>query len=176
MGKIKFLLYLNSNLVLLLNMVIKYIKRVDEKALAEEALLSEELSDIERKAFELIIKHGRKGIFQNDLWKQLGINSREASRIVGKLVKKGLITRKPAVNRGRRTYLLIAVTEKRKRAVRIKREKLEARIDVTPFLDIPCMRCQYINRCYSGGFFDPTKCSHLDKWILEEPSRSKDRR
>lgn len=142
--------------------------------MAEEALLSEELSDIERKALELIIKHGKKGIFQNDLWKQLGINSREASRIVSKLVKKGLITRKPAVNRGRRTYLLIAVTEKKRRVVRIKREKLEARIDITPFLDIPCMRCPYINRCYTGGFFDPTKCSQLDKWLLEELNKDKE--
>ncbi|WFO76329.1 MarR family transcriptional regulator [Desulfurococcaceae archaeon MEX13E-LK6-19] len=125
---------------------------------------------MERKAYELILKHGKKGIYQNDLWKQLGINSREASRIVNKLLKKGLITRKPAINRGRKTYLLIPITERRKRVVKIKKEKLETKIDVDPFLDIPCMRCPYINKCYSGGFYDPIKCPFMDEWLMNEIS------
>lgn len=139
--------------------------------MAEEALLYEELSDIERKAYELILKHGKKGIYQNDLWKQLGINSREASRIVNKLLKKRLITRKPAVNRGRKTYLLIPITEK-KLAVKIGREKLEAKVNIEPFLDIPCMRCPFIGKCYIGGFYDPTKCPMLDKWLEESSHKN----
>ncbi|MEM4055132.1 MAG: MarR family transcriptional regulator, partial [Desulfurococcaceae archaeon] len=67
----------------------------------------EELSDVEKRALEIIASSGDTGVFQNDLWKLLGVNSRDTSRIVNKLLRRGLIVRKPAVNRGRRTYLLL---------------------------------------------------------------------
>ena len=58
----------------------------------------EELSDVEKKALEIIADSGDTGVFQNDLWKLLGVNSRDTSRIVNKLLRRGLIVRKPAVN------------------------------------------------------------------------------
>jgi len=130
----------------------------------------EELSDMERKAYELILQRGKKGIFQNELWKILGINSREASRIVNKLMKKGLIVRQPAVNRGRKTYLLLPISEARQ-VIKLAPEKLEARIDITRFLDIPCVKCPHIDRCYIGGFYDPIKCTKLDEWIKKNIER-----
>ncbi|MCD6488973.1 MAG: AsnC family transcriptional regulator [Desulfurococcales archaeon] len=123
---------------------------------------------MERKAYELIKKHGRKGIYQNDLWRTLGINSREASRIVAKLLKKNLITRKPGVNRGRKTYLLIVIPESRRKKIIRRREIPKPRIDIRPFLDIPCVKCPYINKCYTGGFYDPTRCTWMEEWLDEQ--------
>ena len=130
-----------------------------------------ELSDLERKAYELIKKSGKKGIYQNDLWRQLNINSRDASRIVSKLLKKRLIIRKPAVNRGRRTYLLLPAPPRRKVRPKKKRIVFLTKFDIRPFLDIPCVRCPFIDKCYLKGFYDPTNCPWIEEWIEDEKYR-----
>ncbi len=137
-------------------------------------MLYNELSDLERRAYELILKHGKKGIYQNDLWKVMGINSREASRVVGKLLKKGLIVRKPAVNRGRKTYLITPAPPKKPTRARRRIElTFLTKVDIRPFLDIPCVRCPFIDKCYVGGFYDPIKCPWLEKWLYTQLYRKK---
>ncbi len=133
-----------------------------------------ELSELEKKAYDLILKRGKKGIFQNDLWKELGISSREASRVVIKLVKRGLIIRKPAVNRGRKTYLLLPAPPKKREKIKHKLElTFITKIDIRNFLDIPCVKCPFIDKCYRGGFYDPTNCPWIEEWILREISKMK---
>lgn len=123
----------------------------------------EELSDIEKKALEIIAGSGDAGVFQNDLWKLLGVNSRDTSRIVNKLLRRGLIVRKPAVNRGRRTYLLLIskVAKPRKKVP----TKIDLRIDIDRFIEIPCFNCPFIHKCYVGGFYNPITCNWLEEWI-----------
>ncbi len=123
----------------------------------------EELSDVEKKALEVIAGSGNAGIFQNDLWKLLGVNSRDTSRIVNKLLRRGLIVRKPAVNRGRRTYLLL--TSKVAKPKKKVPTKIELRIDLDRFMEIPCFNCPFIHKCYVGGFYNPITCSWLEEWI-----------
>ena len=60
---------------------------------------------IEETAFNLI-RDSKEGVFQNELWKMLEIDSRKCSRVVSKLLKEDLITREQAVSNGARTYLL----------------------------------------------------------------------
>ena len=60
---------------------------------------------IEETALEVISKY-EDGVFQNQLWKELDIDSRKCSRIISKLLKDGLITREPAVDNGARTFLI----------------------------------------------------------------------
>jgi len=134
----------------------------------EDLMEYNELSELEKKAYELIKKAGKKGIYQNDLWRQLNINSRDASRVVSKLLKKKLIIRKPAVNRGRRTYLLLLAPQKRKKKPKKQKIVFLTRIDIRPFLDIPCVRCPFIDKCYPRGFYDPTNCSWIEEWIEGE--------
>lgn len=123
----------------------------------------EELSDVEKKALEIIAGSGDTGVFQNDLWKLLGVNSRDTSRIVNKLLRRGLIVRKPAVNRGRRTYLLLIskATKPRRRVP----TKIDLRIDIDRFIEIPCFNCPFIHKCYVGGFYNPITCNWLEEWI-----------
>ncbi|MEM1532746.1 MAG: MarR family transcriptional regulator [Desulfurococcaceae archaeon] len=123
----------------------------------------EELSDVEKRALEIIASSGDTGVFQNDLWKLLGVNSRDTSRIVNKLLRRGLIVRKPAVNRGRRTYLLlISKAAKPRRKVPTK---IDLRIDIDRFIEIPCFNCPFIHKCYVGGFYNPITCNWLEEWI-----------
>ncbi|MBP1910030.1 helix-turn-helix transcriptional regulator [Methanolobus bombayensis] len=60
---------------------------------------------IEETAFNLI-RESKEGVFQNELWKMLEIDSRKCSRVVSKLLKEDLIVREQAVSNGARTYLL----------------------------------------------------------------------
>lgn len=62
------------------------------------------LTSLEENTLKTIISE--KGIFQNQLWKQLNIDSRKCSRIVKSLLDKNLIKREEAVSNGARTYLL----------------------------------------------------------------------
>ncbi|MCS7128014.1 MAG: MarR family transcriptional regulator [Sulfolobales archaeon] len=124
----------------------------------------EELSDVEKKALEVIANSGDAGIFQNDLWKLLGVNSRDTSRIVNKLLKRGLIVRKPAVNRGRRTYLLL-ISKKAAKPEKKVPMKINLRIDLDRFIEIPCFNCPFIHKCYIGGFYNPITCNWLEEWI-----------
>jgi transcription initiation factor TFIIIB Brf1 subunit/transcription initiation factor TFIIB len=61
---------------------------------------------IDAKAYHVICGHDKKGISQSGLWKELGITSRDASRIARRLEKKKWIRRSKVLEQGRWTYLL----------------------------------------------------------------------
>jgi DNA-binding MarR family transcriptional regulator len=69
-------------------------------AVEAEADLSEE----ERAALELVRETG--GIHQSDLWKELGVSSRQGSRIAESLSEAGLVERSEAVYKGHTTYFI----------------------------------------------------------------------
>ncbi len=115
------------------------------------------LSELEQKALEIIKSRGNDGIYQNELWKMLGIDSREGSRIALRLLKKGLIVREPVVHNGRRTYrLLLAKPAK---------PQVKFKVNLNTVLEIPCFTCPHLERCHVGGFFDPRTCHKLNQWI-----------
>ena len=64
----------------------------------------QELSEEELAGLELIRE--TKGIHQSDFWKELGVSSRQGSRIVTTLLEEDLITRFETVYNGNRTYFL----------------------------------------------------------------------
>jgi len=56
-------------------------------------LVTEEGADeLEKKAMELL-RQSKDGVLQSDLWKSLKISSREGSRLVLRLMRKGLVRR-----------------------------------------------------------------------------------
>ncbi|WP_406661586.1 Lrp/AsnC family transcriptional regulator [Methanolobus sp. ZRKC3] len=67
---------------------------------------------LEEDALNVIRSH-KEGVFQNELWKLLEIDSRKCSRIVSKLLDDDLINRESAVSNGARTYLLTVKEEKK---------------------------------------------------------------
>ncbi|MCE4612715.1 MAG: Lrp/AsnC family transcriptional regulator [Desulfurococcales archaeon] len=123
------------------------------------------VEDLEKSALTLI-KNSKDGLLQSDLWKMLGLDSREGSRLVIRLAKKGLIRREQVMVNGRRTYRLYLV-ESDSSAKRIL-------VDLTSILDIPCTTCPYIESCGPGNFYDPATCPLMDSWLeakLENRSR-----
>ncbi len=122
--------------------------------------MSVSLTPLEKKAYEIIRKSGKNGILQSELWRRLGVDSREGSRIALRLVKKGLIEREPVIHNGKRTYRLM-----------LKEEKgLE--VDIDSVINIPCFICPDHLRCGEGSYLNPVTCPKLTRWILNEAKKS----
>jgi len=114
------------------------------------------ISELEKKALKLI-EESSDGILQSDLWKMMNLDSREGSRLVLRLVKKGLVKREQVIVNGRRTYrLTLAKTTS---------EPVSVKIDISSILDIPCTTCPFINDCGPRNFHDPRLCPLLDRWL-----------
>ena len=114
-------------------------------------------NELERKALSLVLEAGEEGILQSDMWKSLGVTSREGSRLAIKFEEKGAVERRKVLHKGRWTYKLFSQT----RAVTIDSIR-----------DCPCMVCEDIDKCFTGGEITPINCPHLTIWIdpnLEPP-------
>jgi len=115
------------------------------------------LSELESKALEVIKSRGEQGIYQHELWKLLGIDSREGSRLAIRLLKKGLIVREPVVHEGRRTYKLMLAKP--------TTTTLKVEVNLDFVITIPCFTCSNLERCHPGGFYDPVNCPKLNHWL-----------
>lgn len=108
-------------------------------------------NDLEHHALQIVMGKGSEGILQSDLWRELGANSRDGSRISLKLEIKNLIKREREMSNGRWTYRLF-----------VKRQPLE----IDSVLDIPCVTCIDISKCEAGGEVSPAVCDNLTRWLL----------
>ncbi len=64
----------------------------------------EDLKPIEEEALELLRDKGK--LYQSELWKELDIDSRKASRLLSNLEDDELVIREEATHEGHRTYLV----------------------------------------------------------------------
>jgi hypothetical protein len=106
---------------------------------------------LERRALEIIMRMGDKGILQRDLWRKLKASSREGSRISLSLSKKKFITRQRELSDGRWTYRVF---------INIRP------IEVDSILDVPCVSCEEISKCETGGEVSPETCKRLTEYLL----------
>ena len=127
-------------------------------------------SNIEKLIENAVRKAGSKGILQSELWKKLGINSRDGVKVLSRLVRKGVIAREPVGGDSkRRTYRLFIVEKP-------KEEKKRVEIKLDTLLEVPCFTCKHLRECGGHNRWDPSNCQLLDEWIqrkiLEMRSRS----
>ncbi len=148
------------------------------------------LSENEKRALKLIIEAGEEGLLQQDLWKMLGIDSRDGSRIALRLAKKKLIYRELVTIKGRKTYRLTALVDKvpeeeeekeEKREVKyVKRPPRPVRLNLKVSMKlvsmVPCATCPNLDRCAKGQFYDPTKCKSLNQWLQKLAARVQQRK
>ncbi len=107
-------------------------------------------NDLEHRAIQMILEAGEEGILQSDMWKKLGVTSREGSRLALKFEEKGVVERRKVLHEGRWTYKLFSQT------------KL---ITIDSILDCPCIVCEELDRCFTGGETSPINCQLLTAWI-----------
>jgi len=106
--------------------------------------------DIDQEALRLIFETGDEGLLQSDLWRELGVSSREGSRLATRFEEREKITREKELNNGRWTYRLY-----------FKREP----VTLDSVKGCPCLICSEMDKCFSGGTNDPTVCNALTAWI-----------
>jgi hypothetical protein len=118
-------------------------------------------SDTAHQMLTLITSMGDEGILQSELWKKMDADSREGSRTIIRLEKKGLIERKKELHDGRWTYRVFA------------KRKLST---IDSILGIPCAACNLESRCNEASSISPDKCLELTKWLsnLEKKNQETD--
>ena len=104
------------------------------------------MEELEEQTLDLI-RRNIDGIFQSRIWKELGINSRQCSRAIRKLLDEGLVGRESVVTGGVRTYKISYCGE-----VGVNKYEL-----MTGDIFDPCAGC--IDDC------TPTRCTSLNRWI-----------
>ncbi|MHC1624685.1 MAG: MarR family transcriptional regulator [Methermicoccaceae archaeon] len=113
----------------------------------------------------LAILNERGEVLQSELWKMMGIDSRKCSRVVGRLLEKGIISREYAVVNGTRTYLIRLTNNggENKEAVGDTKEEKSHDIDASILVCngclVPCAGCNI--ECH------PEYCDMLTEWIYE---------
>lgn len=110
-------------------------------------------NDLEKTALKLIIDRGDAGILQSEMWKELGVTSREGSRLALKFEEKGVIERRKVLHNGRWTYKLFSLTKM---------------VTITSISDCPCITCEGLDKCFPGGQITPIRCRMLTLWMDPE--------
>lgn len=118
------------------------------------------LPPIEKKAYEIISSRSREGgITQTELWRHLGIDSKEGSKIVLRLLRRGLIVRRETESNGRKTYILTLPGHL------LTREDLHILVNIDDIEEIPCFTCSMLSVCASSIDNMWAGCQRLREFI-----------
>jgi predicted DNA-binding transcriptional regulator len=113
----------------------------------------EELVDLTSRVYKLVVERGRDGVLQSEIWKELGLTSRDGSRLAIRLERRGLIGRVKVLEDGRWTYKLTP---------------LRFPTDMTSIEKAPCIICQYEPKCSIEGEISPYVCPWIGPWVVQE--------
>jgi len=108
----------------------------------------------EQDMLQVVNDVGESGILQSELWKRLSADSREGSRAVLRLEKKGLIERRRELHGGRWTFRVLS------------KRKLS---HIDSIADVPCAFCEDEFKCGQSGIVTPNKCIKLTLWLEGVP-------
>ena len=107
----------------------------------------------EQEILEMLRNRRDEGILQSELWKMVKADSREGSRAILRLEKKGLISRRKELHQGRWTYRVMS---------KLKFSSVDS------IVDIPCTFCDLESKCGRSAILSPTRCDHLTSWLNEK--------
>ncbi len=113
----------------------------------------EELVDLTSRVYKLVVERGRDGVLQSEIWKELGLTSRDGSRLAIRLERRGLIGRVKVLEEGRWTYKLTP---------------LRFPTDMASIEKAPCIVCQYESKCSVDGEISPQICPWIGPWVIGE--------
>lgn len=117
------------------------------------ALTDDSSMDLTSKVYKLVVEHGREGVLQSILWKELDLTSRDGSRLAIRLEKRGMIKRERLLNGGRWTYKLTP---------------LRLPVKISSIEQSPCITCPDESKCDLNGLITPLTCKSLAEWVTQE--------
>ena len=118
----------------------------------------EELVDLTSRVYKLVVERGKDGVLQSEIWKELGLTSRDGSRLAIRLERRGLIGRVKVLEDGRWTYKLTP---------------LRFPTDMASVERAPCIICQFETKCSIDGEISPYICPWLGPWAIGEARESR---
>ena len=113
----------------------------------------EELVDLTSRVYKLVVERGKDGVLQSEIWKELGLTSRDGSRLAIRLERRGLIGRVKVLEDGRWTYKLTP---------------LRFPTDMVSIERAPCIVCPYESKCNIDGEISPYNCPWIGPWVVKE--------
>ena len=113
----------------------------------------EELIDLTSRVYRLVVERGMEGVLQSEIWKELGLTSRDGSRLAIRLERWGLVGRVKSLEEGRWTYKL---------------SPLRFPTDMASIENAPCMASQREPRCSMGEEVDALTCTWIGPWVINE--------
>jgi predicted DNA-binding transcriptional regulator len=113
----------------------------------------EELVDLTSRVYRLVVERGKDGVLQSEIWKELGLTSRDGSRLAIRLERRGLIGRGKVLEEGRWTYKLTP---------------LRFPTDMVSIERAPCIVCPYESKCNVEGEISPYNCPWIGPWVVKE--------
>jgi len=118
----------------------------------------EELVDLTSRVYKLVVERGKDGVLQSEIWKELGLTSRDGSRLAIRLERRGLIGRVKVLEDGRWTYKLTP---------------LRFPTDMASIERAPCITCQYESKCSIDGEITPYICPWIGPWVIVEAAQAR---
>jgi predicted DNA-binding transcriptional regulator len=113
----------------------------------------EELVDLTSRVYKLVVERGKDGVLQSEIWKELGLTSRDGSRLAIRLEKRGMIKRVKVLDDGRWTYKLTPL-------------RLPA--NISSMESAPCIVCPVESKCSVTTEVNPLTCPLLGPWVIKE--------
>jgi predicted DNA-binding transcriptional regulator len=113
----------------------------------------EELVDLTSRVYKLVVERGKGGVHQSEIWKELGLTSRDGSRLAIRLEKRGMIKRVKVLDDGRWTYKLTPL-------------RLPA--NISSMESAPCIVCPVESMCSPNSDVNPFSCPLIGPWVIKE--------
>jgi len=113
----------------------------------------EELVDLTSRVYKLVVERGKDGVLQSEIWKELGLTSRDGSRLAIRLEKRGMIKRVKVLDDGRWTYKLTPL-------------RLPA--NISSMESAPCIVCPVESKCSVTTEVNPFTCPLIGPWVVKE--------
>jgi len=135
-------------------------KAASEKAqrpLPRTEKTEEELVDLTSRVYKLVVERGKDGVLQSEIWKELGLTSRDGSRLAIRLEKRGMIKRVKVLDDGRWTYKLTPL-------------RLPA--NISSMESAPCIICPVEAKCSVTTEVNPFTCPLIGPWVVKEHKES----
>ena len=117
----------------------------------------EELVDLTSRVYKLVVERGKDGVLQSEIWKELGLTSRDGSRLAIRLEKRGMIKRVKVLDDGRWTYKLTPL-------------RLPA--NISSMESAPCIVCPVESKCSANSEVNPFSCPLIGPWVIREHQES----